>query len=304
MVNQGDGSSKRRAQNVKAVRCLFVDLDGAPLAPIRTAELPPQAIIESSPGRFHAYWRVSGCPLGAFRSAQQHLAKRFGGDESVCDLPRVMRLPGFLHLKAEPFLSRVLECNPLPAYEFGDWQKALGLIRFEQPSPANRIKIGSRNSTMFALACGFRRQGLDPQEALARISKLNATKCDLPLPDSEIRALVSSAYSGPASGFTIIPNVLFDSQEYKSISPEARNVVDLCYRMVGVSGTAEIVLSHSNFRSHFSKSAFYRYRAEIIESGLVIQTKANSKPQSGRRPEAARFRLRFEHSPTSGTIRA
>ena len=47
-------------------------------------------------------------PLDRFKSFQRELAHTLGGDPSVCNLSRVMRVPGFLHQKSEPFLSRVL----------------------------------------------------------------------------------------------------------------------------------------------------------------------------------------------------
>lgn len=106
-INQTDG--KRRAKgNIIRVRALFVDLDGAPIAPVMAHVMPPGIVIESSPNRFHAYWVTDNCPLDQFKSAQQRLIRQFNGDKSVCDLPRVMRLPGFIHRKAEPFMTRII----------------------------------------------------------------------------------------------------------------------------------------------------------------------------------------------------
>jgi hypothetical protein len=36
------------------------------------------------------------------------LAQKFEGDLSICHLARVMRLPGFFHMKDEPFMSRIV----------------------------------------------------------------------------------------------------------------------------------------------------------------------------------------------------
>lgn len=112
MVNRGDGivhPGKKTCRNevsVVAVRALFADLDGAPLAPVLAA-LQPDIVVESSAERWHAYWLTSDCVLADFRKRQQQIAARFGGDRSVVDLPRVMRLPGFFHQKAEPFMTRM-----------------------------------------------------------------------------------------------------------------------------------------------------------------------------------------------------
>lgn len=124
-VNETDGKG-RTAENVVRVRALFVDLDGAPIEPVRDGPLVPHLVVESSPGRWHAYWIVAGCELGDFRALQQGLIARFGGDKACVDLPRVMRLPGFWHQKAAPFQTRVAELNELPAYEVDDVLRAFG----------------------------------------------------------------------------------------------------------------------------------------------------------------------------------
>lgn len=110
MINKGDMKG-RCAGNVLRVRALFVDLDGAPLEPVLEAAetARPHLVVESSSGRWHVYWLVDGCAVEDFKARQQALAVRFGGDPSVCDLPRVMRLPGFWHLKSEPFLTRLVD---------------------------------------------------------------------------------------------------------------------------------------------------------------------------------------------------
>ena len=113
-VNATDGRG-RRCANVVCVRAAFADLDGAPLAPVLEGPLVPSFTVESSPGRFHAYWLVSDLPLERFKAVQQAIAASFGGDPAVCDLPRVMRLPGFWHRKSEPFRTRILsQGDPTP----------------------------------------------------------------------------------------------------------------------------------------------------------------------------------------------
>lgn len=115
MVNEGDGviHEKKRTCRTEAsvvrVRALFVDLDGAPLEPLQNAAAQPDIIVESSPGRYHGYWLGVECPLASFKSVQIHLARKFKGDESVCDIPRVMRVPGFVHQKSTPFLAKVIK---------------------------------------------------------------------------------------------------------------------------------------------------------------------------------------------------
>lgn len=120
-INETDGEG-RKSENVERVRALFDDLDGAPLEPVLRSETPPHIVVQSSPGKFHAYRLVTGIKLDQFSALQQALAKRFGGDPKVCDLPRVMRLPGFVHHKTDPVLVRIVstrEATPYTAADFG-----------------------------------------------------------------------------------------------------------------------------------------------------------------------------------------
>src|SRR5215471_2257820 len=109
-VNETDGNGRKKT-NIRRIRAQFVDLDGSPIEPVNDAEVKPCIVVESSRGRFHAYWRFIGkIPLKVFEPVQKGLAARFGGDD-VHDLPRVMRLAGFVHRKAEPFLSHIVALN-------------------------------------------------------------------------------------------------------------------------------------------------------------------------------------------------
>jgi RecA-family ATPase len=108
-INETDGKG-RKGENITRVRALFADLDGAPLEPVMAHQPPPHLVVQTSPNRFHAYWFVEGLPFEQFKASQQALARKFGGD-AVHDLPRVMRLPGFLHRKGEPFLVQIIHDN-------------------------------------------------------------------------------------------------------------------------------------------------------------------------------------------------
>jgi hypothetical protein len=105
---------RRTASNVVKVRGLFVDLDGAPVP--KEWPLPPQLIVETSRGRYQACWVTEGVPLDRFSELQIALAALFDGDPAVKDLARVMRVPGFVHWKREPFRSRLLLAEDRPAY--------------------------------------------------------------------------------------------------------------------------------------------------------------------------------------------
>lgn len=115
-VNATDGLG-RKANNVTAVRGVFADFDDPAVDPKhQLAALPedfqPTITVESSPGKYHAYWltwAAGELAMDEFKPLQQRLARLLSSDTHVCDLPRVMRLPGFIHRKGEPFTTRVLD---------------------------------------------------------------------------------------------------------------------------------------------------------------------------------------------------
>lgn len=115
MVNKGDGvchggaKTCRTIESVIAVRALFVDLDGAPLEPALNYKIKPSMVIQTSADRYHVYWLSENIQLDQFKPLQQALATNLNGDRAVCDLPRVMRLPGFYHMKGEPFMVKLIE---------------------------------------------------------------------------------------------------------------------------------------------------------------------------------------------------
>ena len=114
-VNATDGRG-RSASNVTRVRALFIDLDGTPLPD--AFHVKPHIVIESSPGKWHCYWLVTNCDRTQFEALQRRLIRHYGSDPKVTDLPRDMRLPGFVHQKVDkhgrasvPSVTRVVEAH-------------------------------------------------------------------------------------------------------------------------------------------------------------------------------------------------
>ena len=69
----------------------------------RPLALAPSISVQSKSG-LHCYWLLQpGEPVSLFAAAQRQLAAYYGADPLVSDPSRVMRVPGFLHQKAEPF---------------------------------------------------------------------------------------------------------------------------------------------------------------------------------------------------------
>jgi hypothetical protein len=122
VINKTDGKGAE-AKNIVKVRAQYTDMDGAPLEPVtRMTSHQPHMIIETSPGHWHPYWLVAGMALKDFKAVQKALIKRFKSDPNIHDLPRVMRLPGFIHRKDDPFLVSIISTNNVPPYPAADFK--------------------------------------------------------------------------------------------------------------------------------------------------------------------------------------
>ncbi|MBW8312591.1 MAG: primase C-terminal domain-containing protein [Rhizobium sp.] len=294
MVNKGDGKG-RRAKNVQKVTALFLDLDGSPLKPVQAAGLSPHCTVESSPGRWHAYWLVADCPLDRFTSLQQALADRFQGDKKVCDLPRVMRLPGFYHRKAARFMSRILtlDANRAP-YKVAELVRELELKPAPAPPPLAKqrklpgfIPEGERNTTLLSLGAGLVRKGHDLQGVNVRLQVINSERCRPPLGATEVERIAARAHSYGSNGFVQLPHQLLDSLEWKALPPPAHDIVLMAFRRFDGSNNGNIALTWSDFadRPGFSdKKTFYRHRRRALASKILIARQAGNG-RNGRTPD-------------------
>ena len=128
-VNRTDCKGRKR-ENIKRVRAVSLDLDGAPLDPVLQCKLKPHLVVETSPGRYQCFWRVKKLPLDKFKGVERSIAKRFDGDPAIALLTQCTRLPGFYHRKSKPFPTRIVRVNePIfgPEYHFDD----VGLVHAE-----------------------------------------------------------------------------------------------------------------------------------------------------------------------------
>jgi hypothetical protein len=144
-INRTDGKGRKR-HNVVGIRAVFVDLDGAPLGPVMQWKLPPHIVVESSPGRYHAYWLVDDVTLGDFTGLQKKLAKLFHGDPTVHDLPRVLRLPGFFHRKGKPFRTHTVHYNAtMSRYSASDLSVALTEVTGNEQANSGKVEAPTPN---------------------------------------------------------------------------------------------------------------------------------------------------------------
>ena len=209
--NQTDGQG-RRQNNIIGVRAVFIDLDGAPIEPLLEATLPPHIVVESSPGRYHAYYMSADCPLTQFTPVQKALAAKFGGDVVVCDLPRLMRVPGFTHNKGTPFLSRIIHSNNAQSYTLDELISGLDLnlktpVQRAVANPSTNaqntlpalstskiFQDGGRTVELTKKLGRFYAQEMEPSDVLPLIRDWNQRQCSPPLDDAKLIHTAESIY--------------------------------------------------------------------------------------------------------------
>lgn len=83
---------RRRREDAARLTALYADLDGAPLP---QGQLAPTVAVESSPGHYHVYYRLTR-PVapGEGAALNRPLAATLNADPSGSDLSQVLRIPG------------------------------------------------------------------------------------------------------------------------------------------------------------------------------------------------------------------
>src|SRR5215204_1590208 len=88
---------RRVKENAEAIATLWCELDGAE---IPNGELKPTAVVESSPGHYHVYWRLTDAiPADTAEQLNKRLAHKIGADPSGFDLTQLLRVPGTVNHK-------------------------------------------------------------------------------------------------------------------------------------------------------------------------------------------------------------
>lgn len=216
----------RKQENLIHIQAVYADIDLAKegdgqdrpeveqkiskaVAALRTLECPPHCIIRTKNG-IQPIWRVE--PTGGeeavrlFRETEELIIKCFEADPGAKDPARVLRLPGYKHLKnpSEPFVCLLLHDDlDSPLYElaalkdfFGGYLKIKGITIAEKTrteSPVtDRIPAGSRNTTLASIAGSLRHKGLDEGTVLDTLQAVNLRACDPPLSGDEVVRIARS----------------------------------------------------------------------------------------------------------------
>lgn len=175
-VNQMNGLGRTR-EHLVALRGLYSDNDSGP--PKGGWKLKPTRLIESSPGRFQAFWDfVEPVPATEenkrrYLGVLDSLVWAVGGDRKARDLTRILRVPGFRNMKTkyrDAYPMVVLRYGDGPRYALDQLQEVFGFI--EQPKTELVNQGGG----------GGLAQRAGEEKAIAALHKAIATN---PPPDKE-----------------------------------------------------------------------------------------------------------------------
>lgn len=151
-LRKGNNGTKEAITQIPA---LWVDLDGSPLQRVQEGRWKPSALIETSPGKFHVYWKLrepaDKTKIGQVEGLLKRLAAYFNGDLNATDASRILRIPGTLNYKTTPPFNvtiRSMEGNEFNLSDFDD------LPELEQaPVSQSAPKTGDRSKKI--LECSF-----------------------------------------------------------------------------------------------------------------------------------------------------
>lgn len=146
----GTDQKGRKKENIQSLRALWTDLDEKDAnEPFDLEQVPlqPTMMVRSGHG-VHLYWILSEVLMAdpktnqaqeaLLKAIQQKLAP-FGADPKVCEIARVMRIPGFRNMKGEPFPLVALAFNGGPKYTFEEIQSAFPAVA-RKPRPVSYEK--------------------------------------------------------------------------------------------------------------------------------------------------------------------
>lgn len=210
-------------ESTKAGKSVPKDIDAAVNA-LKAHPYPPTALVSSGHG-VHAYWKLAEAIPVSNAQELQHVAKCLSGfaettsraigfadlDTSASEPARVLRLPGTHNHKGEPLPVTLLEMTG-KAYPFKTLNGLAGTIerkpeettpRTFTPAASTRYTLpgtipqGGRNNELFTYGRSLRSWGAGDDEVRAALHEANRTRCNPPLPDSDINAIARSVNTKP-----------------------------------------------------------------------------------------------------------
>lgn len=181
-----DPSHKRTEEMLTRIRAVWVEDDNKRDEPRTDWKLEPSVIVNSSPGKFHYYWLTNIEPDEAnkeeWHGVMATLVNEYQCDNNAKDLVRVLRLPGFYHMKNpdEPHLVTFSVVSGA-VYMWSDITLAFPPSEFKDQSPSKSSDAPSDSRTISDLLRDYRdghRHGPSHKAAM-KLANHNVPKDDI-----------------------------------------------------------------------------------------------------------------------------
>jgi len=204
------GASQGRRADLAECRALWADIDclkdgidkAEAIAAVKTLPIPPSIIIDSG-GGLHLYWLLietidvragQDDAEDAIVSALRQLAGVVAGDPVVCELARVMRVPGTMNGKrpGDPAQVSVVEAS-WKAYDFDEIVSWLDWQRPVLRAPTILTEAATNPFLAASLRAGFK-PPLDVERALEAMAYLGAG--DTSIHQTQLRVSAALVHAG------------------------------------------------------------------------------------------------------------
>lgn len=133
-----DPQRKRTKKMFVRARAVWVEDDEKRVTARTDWPIPPNLIVNSSPGKFHYYWLTSTDDVQEWDGVMNTMVNEHGSDNQAKDIARVLRLPGFNHCKKEPHEVTYVEGRKKPY----DWEDILDAFPPSGKKTKDSVKTG------------------------------------------------------------------------------------------------------------------------------------------------------------------
>ena len=179
-LQEFEGKRRDSPEYFRGIRVIGIDFDN-PSIPLPVFPLAPHIVVESSPGKYHVYWKIEpGFDRGTFDRLMACIISKFGADSNAKDVCRVLRLPGFIHQKRDSrkapegerltFLSNILSSQDIPAYSAEQMLKGFEVSDWEVLQQISKLPPVKKTSFRQILPSTTPQDLIDVVKALACIS--------------------------------------------------------------------------------------------------------------------------------------
>lgn len=219
-VNVND-TAGRRAENITHVRCIFADYDaGVP----KHFALMPSMMVQSSPGKAQAYWllREPQEPCAQWVAVERAVVYKTNADKNVCDVARVLRVPGFMNHKypEKPLATLYFRETGCQRYSLDEIEAAYGAIAPPAPMAAGYIQtpedeVKARRYKLWLQAAGEPQASSSGRLPVARnwlFRKVVAGVFDFDLPAATVADII--AHHIPELSYSDAKSFARDAERY------------------------------------------------------------------------------------------